>query len=135
MIDPEDVKASGLIKDNLGPEVDSIWPSLRVEGILILHGPVFEVWARVDSESVISSETTCTKAFIDTRAFLWGSDAVLDRTVLIAHRVVPVQALIFPLNDITVVCIHKIAIHIRAAFRVRNLDNFGCSGGSEQHCE
>lgn len=90
MVDPKDVQASGLIENDLGSEVDSIWPGICVESVLVLHGPVFEVWAGVDSESMVRSETTCTKAFVNSGAFLWGSDSMLDSAVLITHGVVPV---------------------------------------------
>ena len=46
---------------------------------------------------------------------------MLDRAVLIAHRVVPIQAVrLVPLDNVSVMSVHEVALDVTPALSVRN---------------
>ena len=71
VIDPEHVFLILCIVDDFWPEVDALRPCCCVECILVLEGPIFEIWTGVDPESVVVSEPTVSEWLVNTRTLLW----------------------------------------------------------------
>ena len=132
MVDPEYVLGGLCIVDNLGPEVDTVRTSLVVKCILVLESPVAQVGARVDPEGVVVSEAASAEASVDAGALLGRDEAVLNLAVLVAHRVVPVEAVVLPLHNVAVVSVHEVALDVFSALSVGDGDRLGHGERGEQ---
>lgn len=61
---------------------------------------------------MICPKSTMTELFVNPWTLLGWHQTVFNLTVLIAHRVVPIQAIALPLLDIAIMCVHDLSINI-----------------------
>ena len=131
MADPEDVFAVGGVVNHFGSKVNAVRSRFNREDVAD-ERPVLEIRRCVQVHGVIRSESAMAELEVDARTIFRRNNSGLELAIAVAHPV-PIEKVVVavtPSDDVAVVNVHEIAVHVSARLSV--VDQRRRSDGDEE---